>query len=68
MKVDKELFNSKGLVYYEVEGVGIFDFGDDGWARVKLVGDELTFVPERSAMHKKVLSVLNGESGSLGKS
>ena len=60
MKVDKPLFLSVGLVYYEIEGLGIFDFGDEGLARVKRVDDELTFISERSAMHKKVLGVLNG--------
>lgn len=66
MIVDKELFKEKGLVYYEVEGLGIFDFGSDGWAQVKRVDNELTFVPERSSMHKKVLGILNGRSGSVG--
>lgn len=61
MTVDKELFTSLGLVYYEVEGLGIFDFGDDGLARVSRSGDQLSFVPERSSMHKRVLGVLNGQ-------
>lgn len=60
MKVDRELFLLKGLVYSEKEGLGVFDFKDEGLASVKRVGDELFFVPERSAMHKKVLGVLNG--------
>lgn len=60
MTVDLELFKSKGLVYYEEEGLGIFDFGDEGVARVKRVGGELFFVSERSAMQKRVLGVLNG--------
>lgn len=60
MKVDVELFKDKGLIYYEADGLGIFDFGDEGLARVKLVDDELKFVPERSAMQKRVLGVLNG--------
>jgi RNase P/RNase MRP subunit p29 len=60
MKIDKELFSSKGLVYYEANGLGIFDFGSDGLARVKIDGDVLVFVPERSSMHKRVLGVLNG--------
>lgn len=60
MTVDQDLFKSKGLLYYEVEGLGIFDFGDEGLARVKRDGDVLTFVTERSAMQKRVLGVLNG--------
>lgn len=60
MKVDKKLFEEKGLVYYEAEGLGIFDFGDEGLARVKRTDDELLFVPERSSMHKRVLGILNG--------
>lgn len=60
MKVDLDLFILKGLVYSETEGLGLFDFGDEGLARVKREGDELTFVPERSAMQKRVLGILNG--------
>lgn len=60
MKVDEALFLSKGLLYSEAEGLGIFDFKDEGTARVLRDGDELKFVPERSAMHKKVLGLLNG--------
>lgn len=60
MKVDLDLFKAKGLIYYPVEGLGIFDFGDEGLARVKRVDGELTFVPERSAMQKRVLGILNG--------
>lgn len=60
MKVDQELFISKGLVYREEEGLGIFDFGDEGLAKVKRQDDELTFVSERSAMQKRVLGILNG--------
>lgn len=60
MTVDTELFKSKGLVYYELDGLGIFDFADEGLARVKRVEQELFFTPERSAMQKRVLGVLNG--------
>lgn len=60
MIVDEDLFKDKGLIYYEVEGLGIFDFGDEGLARVKRVENELFFISERSAMQKRVLGVLNG--------
>lgn len=60
MKVDLDLFNQKGLVYSEEEGLGIFDFGDEGLAKVKREEDRLVFVPERSAMQKRVLGILNG--------
>lgn len=60
LPINREKFSDLGLVYYELAGLGVFDFGKDGLAKANIEGDNLLMFPERSSMHKRVLGVLGG--------